>query len=54
MSSVLEGAVGVAMGGRVERSMDMVEEAREAREEGREAGGELSGDIVCVCLGEGF
>lgn len=36
--------MGVETGGRVERSMDMLE-ARDAREEERDIGGEVSGDM---------
>jgi hypothetical protein len=48
MSSVFEGALGVGRGGRVEKSMDMVDDRddRDVREEGRDAGGELSADML--------
>lgn len=48
MSSVFEGALGEGRGGRVEKSMDMVDDRddRDVREEGRDAGGELSADML--------
>lgn len=49
MRSVFEGPVGEVRGGRVDRSMDMVEDL-DALEDGREAGGELSADISISIL----
>lgn len=47
MSSVLDGFVGVEMGGRLERSIDMVDDREERVLEGREAGGEaVSWDMI--------
>lgn len=44
--SVFDGREGWVIGGRPERSMDMVDDREERAVEGRDAGGEVSWDMV--------